>query len=219
MNNDDSNSSQNFSILEFNDYKIKALAQSLQNGTAQKIIELMQDGTLRSQQMISKELVISKATIFHAVKLLLESEILKINKKELSLKHKEICYYSLNHKPIVICPKKKNLINEIKMPLLTVIGFVSIFILNMYYKTNNIFSSQLNSRMSNNEIIQYNEISAATESSISYDLGINISENQVKEQTIIDILLQFDITIIVILSCILMSLVYLLYKIIKNYKN
>ena len=91
-------------ILDITQDNLSNLSICLQNNTAKQIISLIQDGIPRSQSTISKELNIPKASVFHAITLLKKAHLIIISKKELSEKGKEIDFYALNQKPIVLTP-------------------------------------------------------------------------------------------------------------------
>ena len=99
-------------IFKLEDEKILSLAQSLQNGTAKRILSLLQDEKERSQKMIVEELELPKASVFYAINILKKGRIIKTARKERSKKGREISYYILNPKPIVICPKPQNFFKE-----------------------------------------------------------------------------------------------------------
>lgn len=130
-------------VFKLEDEKILSLAQSLQNGTAKLIINLLQDDIERSQKMIVDELKLPKASVYYAINLLKKGRIIKTSRKELSKKGREISFYTLNPKPIVICPKPQSFLKEFSTIIPTAFLFTAITAISYIF-----FSKKHNSEFS-----------------------------------------------------------------------
>ena len=141
-----------FMLVSLDDKESKDLAQVISNETSRKILDYLSKRKEATETKLAKELKLQLSTINYNVHNLMKAKLIESKEFAYSKKGKEINYYTLAKKFIIIAPKKsENILEQLKS--LIPIGLITLGVSAVIYYISKLSNKVITSIQAFSEVL------------------------------------------------------------------